>query len=130
MLADDLRLNPSEFELLDVAQLLKHMLGLATEQVPVTERVDRASWKLCCLWYRPTGTAGDQHAAELERFARRIGSDASRFFSVTYQDAFRRLRALLGPDHSEYQGYLQDRYFGESKGTEEGPDVIQSAHRC
>jgi hypothetical protein len=102
VLADDLRANPSQFELLDVAQLLKHMLGLATQQ---------DAWRLCCLWYRPSGAMGDQHAAELDRFAQRIGSDAKRFFSVTYQEAFRRLGDLIGPEHSEYRHYLRDRYF-------------------
>lgn len=103
VLADELRLKPTEFELLDVAQLLKHMLGLASG-------LNR--WRLCCLWFRPSGAMGDQHAAELDRFVQRIGPDASLFFSVTYQDAFRRLEELLGHEHAEYRHYLRDRSSG------------------
>ncbi len=102
-LANELQTNPSEFELLDVAQLLKHMLGLASSG---------STWKLCCLWYRPIGPLGDRHSTEIGHFKDRIGVDANRFFSMTYQEMFSRLGELLGPEHSEYLTYLQDRYFG------------------
>ena len=101
--ADELRANPSQFELLDVAQLLKHMLVLAS---------GGSTWKLCCLWYRPTGALGDEHSNEINHFRDRLGPDASRFFSMTYQDMVARFSGLLGPEHSEYLTYLEDRYFG------------------
>ena len=107
-LADQLRINPAAFELLDVAQLLKHMLGLATNQ----SRTNQTRWRLCCLWYRPVGALGDQHASELDRFAQQIGPDVSRFFALTYQEAFRLLGDVLGQEHLAYQQYLRNRYFG------------------
>ena len=58
-LADQLRMNHAHFEILDVAQLLKHMLGLATNQ----SRTKHTKWRFCCLWYRPAGADGDLHAA-------------------------------------------------------------------
>ena len=52
-LAEDLRDGLLRFELLDAAQLLKHMLGLAR---------CRRRWTLTCLWYSPGGPLSDQHA--------------------------------------------------------------------
>jgi len=104
-LADDLRRDPNQFKLLDAAQLLKHMLGLASSGSP---------WRLCCLWYRPVGEAGDRHATELARFIARIGDDASRFSELSYQEAFRRLVVRLGSGDEAYRNYLADRYFNDA----------------
>jgi hypothetical protein len=105
VLAAKIRQNQAQFDLLDVAQLLKHMLGLASNQ---------QHWRLCCLWYHPGGPAGDKHASEIRHFTEEIGADAIRFSSLTYQELFQRLSRLLGEQHLEYQEYLRDRYFGST----------------
>jgi hypothetical protein len=132
-LANELRENPGQFKVLDAAQLLKHMLGLATNTQAHDEtcasghlsaarskaisrraRTKHKNWRLCCLWYRAGGPQGDLHAAELDRFIEQIGSDKARFAALTYQEAFGQLHALLGPEHSAYQQYLRSRYFATS----------------
>ena len=105
VLADEIRQNRAQFDLLDVAQLLKHMLGLASNQ---------EHWQLLYLWYNPEGPAGDKHTSEIDSFRRLIGADAKRFSSLTYQELFRRLCHFLGKQHLEYQAYLRNRYFGSA----------------
>ncbi|MBN1548907.1 MAG: hypothetical protein JW902_19810 [Syntrophaceae bacterium] len=101
-LAEDLRHKRVQFELLDAAQLLKHMLGLSRCKRP---------WKLLCLWYGPPGPMTDQHMRELNLFSERIGSNSSRFEAVTYQKLFKGLCGELSDDHMEWQSYMRDRYF-------------------
>lgn len=79
MLAEGLRDGAVKFELLDAAQLLKHMLGLALSGHP---------WTLTCFWYSPGGSLSDLHARELAAFGERIGSDSSRFAALTYPGPF------------------------------------------
>ena len=105
VLAEQLRQNRAQFEMLDVAQLLKHMLGLARNQ---------QHWQLCYLWYDPGGPASDKHAKEIDTFRKQIGDDAKRFSSLKYQELFQRLSHFLGDQHLEYQEYLRDRYFGSA----------------
>jgi hypothetical protein len=105
VLAAKIRQNQAQFDLLDVAQLLKHMLGLASNQ---------QHWRLCCLWYHPGGPDGDRHASEIKHFTEEIGADAIRFSSLTYQELFQRLSRFLGEQHLEYREYLRDRYFGSA----------------
>ncbi len=104
--AEDIRDGRLFFELLDAAQLLKHMLGLARSG---------HKWSLCYLWYNPGGLLADQHQKELLQFAQRIGNDSSHFTSLTYQDLFRRLCGLLGEEHAGYTGYLKDRYLADAR---------------
>jgi hypothetical protein len=88
---------------LDVAQLLKHMLGLACHG---------EAWHLCCLWYRVDGLAGDQHKLDLESFSQQLGRDAGRFSSMTYQSLFSRMTASFGTGHADWASYMARRYFG------------------
>ena len=103
--ADDLRNGTLNFELLDVAQLLKHMLGLGRTG---------SRWRLCCLWYRIDGRIGQRHQEELEQFSQKIGADAARFTSLTYQKLFVRIRATIGPEHDAWVSYMEKRYFNEA----------------
>lgn len=103
--AEDLRSGEHKFEFLDVAQLLKHMLGLGRTG---------HRWRLCCLWYRVDGSVGDQHQNELDQFSHKISADTGRFTSQTYQELFIRMRAALGAEHDEWASYLQQRYFEET----------------
>jgi hypothetical protein len=99
--AERLRTGEHDFAVLDVAQLLKHMLALARTG---------SRWTLCCLWYEVPGPIADQHRAELQRFSDALGSDARHFTALTYQQLFARMEPLVGSEHAEYFGYLRDRY--------------------
>ena len=103
--AEDLPNRARDFQLLDVSQLLKHMLGLGRTG---------SRWRLCCLWYRVDGSVGDRHQEELERFSKELGADAARFTSLTYQILFGRIRALIGPEHGAWVSYMGERYFQET----------------
>lgn len=99
--ADDLRSGRHGYRVLDVAQLLKHMLALA---------LSGYRWALCCLWFEIAGTVSDQHRKELNEFASQIGSEAAHFSAVTYQELFDRMKDLVGEEHAEYMAYLRNRY--------------------
>jgi hypothetical protein len=99
--ADRLRAGQHDFSVLDVAQLLKHMLALA--------RTGRR-WTLCCLWYDASGPVADAHRADLRTFAEQIGGDAAHFTALTYQELFARMEQLVGAEHAGYMAYLRDRY--------------------
>lgn len=100
--AGDLRSSTLKFDLLDVAQLLKHMLGLGRTG---------SHWRLCCLWYRVDGSIGERHREELEQFLQKIGADAARFTSLTYQELFGRIKATIGREHDAWVSYMEKRYF-------------------
>jgi hypothetical protein len=103
--AECLRDDAHDFKLLDVSQLLKHMLGLARTG---------SSWRLCCLWYRVDGSVGGRHQEELEHFSQELGADSGRFTSLTYQDLFARVRTIIGPEHDAWVSYMEKRYFQET----------------
>lgn len=100
-IADRLRSGQHTFRLLDVAQLLKHMLALGRCGRP---------WILCCIWYEVPGDAADQHRAELVDFESQLGHCALHFRALTYQELFERMAPVLGKEHQEYAEYLRDRY--------------------
>jgi hypothetical protein len=101
--AEQLRTGQHTFSILDVAQLLKHMLALGRTG---------NRWTLCCLWYEVPGPAADAHRADLRTFATQIGSDAAHFAAMTYQELFSRMDRLVGAEHEGYMAYLRDRYIG------------------
>jgi hypothetical protein len=92
------------FNRLDVPQLLKHMLGLATQK-------PSPDWHLLLLWHRCDEVLAAQMDEEIQRFEGLLGADGTRFSSLTYQEFWERLRASLTRDHSEYVSYIQKRYF-------------------
>jgi len=99
--AERLRDGPPEFAVLDVAQLLKHMLALA--------RTGKR-WTLCCLWYEVPGAIADAHRNDLRKFAAQIGDDAAHLRELTYQELFTRMTEAVGSEHAAYMNYLKDRY--------------------
>ena|SRR5437879_1670820 len=102
--AEALRGQQDDFHnVLDVAQLLKHMLALA---------LSGHHWSLCCLWFEVPGSLADQHRQELTVFtaAAHIGTDAAHFSALTYQELFARMVPFVGQDDSEYIAYLRERY--------------------
>jgi hypothetical protein len=103
--AERLRTGQHEFTVLDVAQLLKHMLALGRTG---------NRWTLCSLWYEVPGPAADAHRAELQKFTSLIGSDAARFTALTYQELFARMERAVGAEDAGYMAYLRDRYVSAS----------------
>lgn len=102
--AEALQTEQHDFNILDVAQLLKHMLALARSG---------QRWSLCCLWFEVPGSLADQHRQELADFAAHIGTDAAHFSALTYQELFARMVPFVGQEDSEYIGYLRDRYMSD-----------------
>jgi len=91
-----------DFNTLDVAQLLKHMLALGRCKQSAT---------LCCLWYDDGGDCAGRHREELARFTELITDDAVAFTSLTYQDVLQRLEPLIRDEDARgYISYLRDRY--------------------
>jgi hypothetical protein len=82
---------------LDAAQLLKHILGLA---------LSGHKWLLCCLWFEVPGLLADQHRRELKTFTTKMGADAVHFSALTYQELFTRMLPFMGQENSEYIGYV------------------------
>lgn len=94
----------TNFQYLDAAQLLKHVLGLH-------RRFAASGFELLYLWYDvPGSTAADEHRAEVERFSQAISAEV-RFRSMTYQALFERL--LPSIEGTDYAAYLRSRYFHE-----------------
>ena len=103
--AERLRTGEHDFTVLDVAQLLKHMLALARTG---------SRWTLCCLWYEVSGPVADAHRADLRTFAAQIGGDAEHFMALTYQELFARMESAAGAEHAPYMAYLRDRYVNDA----------------
>jgi hypothetical protein len=104
--AELLRTEQHHFSVLDVAQLLKHMLALALRF--------GHRWSLCCLWFEVPGSLASQHRQELTDFTAHIGTDAPNFLALTYQELFARMNRFVGQDDSEYIAYLRDRYVSDA----------------
>jgi hypothetical protein len=90
------------FRHLDAAQLLKHMLGLATSH--------KGNSALVYLFYEWPGRESALHQDEIAAFAEAIGSDMP-FHTLTYQGLFAQMRSSLGAAHAAYAEYLEQRYF-------------------
>ena len=103
-LASQLQTRTVSFRHLDVAQLLKHALGLG-KQHP-------GHFELYYIFFDCPGPESIIHRAEVEEFARRVGGDFT-FRWVSYQDMFKVLTREAGPEHSAYMAYLRERYFSE-----------------
>jgi hypothetical protein len=99
--AEALQAGTHQFKVLDVAQLLKHMLALA---------LNAQRWSLCCVWFEVPGAIAARHRDELNDFVLQIGGDAAHFSALTYQELFARMAPFLGQEHAEYGAYLRDRY--------------------
>lgn len=100
-IAESLRDGRHGFHVLDVAQLLKHMLALSRSG---------NGWKLCCLWYEVPGNVAELHSEELLEFKRLLAEDGRYFEALTYQELFGRLSPLVATEHRLYLGYLLQRY--------------------
>jgi len=91
----------TDFEYLDVPQLIKHILGLKSNYP------DRFS--LLYLWYKINSNETKRHEEELKRFSVSIMGEID-FQTMTYQDLFDSIRCLPDVDPSYFE-YLRQRYF-------------------
>lgn len=91
----------TNFEYLDVPQLIKHILGLKSSY--------GSSFCLLYLWYKVNSPEANRHEEELARFSTSV-NDEINFRTMTYQDLFNRIRHLPDVD-SAYIEYLEQRYF-------------------
>jgi hypothetical protein len=103
-LAEAVNAQP-DFHYLDVAQLLKHFLGLH-------RKFTADGFGLLYLWYDvPGSAAANEHRSEVERFSQAISPEV-RFRSLTYQALFECL--LPSVEDTDYAAYLRSRYFHEA----------------
>jgi hypothetical protein len=102
-LAESLHTAGTRYEYLHAAQLLKHCLGLATQQL-------KTRVALLYLFYDAPGKESATHHSESRAFGDAIAEDLD-FSVLTYQDLFRRLCRERTCDSSEYLDYLAERYF-------------------
>jgi hypothetical protein len=100
-LAESVRSGERIFRHLDAPQLLKHALGLA--------RKYSNGFALWYLWYDVGDDEGMVHGREVEEFAACVEPELG-FRAVGYQGLIERLERECGTEHSEYLGYLRDRY--------------------
>ena len=101
-LAEALQAGTEGFRWLDVPQLLKHALGLASA-VP-------GQFSLHYIYFDHPGPEGAVHRAEIARFSTLAG-DEIRFAPRSYQDLFCMLVPHISEQDRHYAAYLQDRYF-------------------
>jgi len=85
---------------LDVAQLLKHTLGLC--------RAAKRGWALRYVWFDADGEAGKTHRKELARFAALGGPDLN-FKAFSYQELTAEFSRMPNVD-PQYLDYLRQRY--------------------
>lgn len=104
-LASELQVGSTKFRHLDVAQLLKHALGLA--------RQHPGHFELHYIFFDCPGPESLVHHAELKEFARRVDGDFQ-FRYGSYQDLFQVLVKEVGPEQVSYVAYLRERYFPTS----------------
>ena len=95
----------TDFEYLDVPQLIKHVLGLKSNY--------RSQFSLLYLWYKMDSNEAKHHEEELARFAICIRDEIG-FQTMTYQDLFNKITRLPDVD-SAYLKYLERRYFSMSE---------------
>jgi hypothetical protein len=105
-LAGALNASSVTFEYLDVAQLLKHALGLRTKHGHKA--------RLWYLWYDVAGQAGQHHGREVEAFTAAVDAEIG-FRAMTYQALIARL-AGRSSDVVAYREYLGTRYGATAHG--------------
>ena len=108
-LAKKLSQNKEEFYHLDVAQLIKHILGLNANHPRKKGRLI-TKYRLLYLWYDVPGEDGMRHRCELEKFAAIAKSDGVRFHHITYQEVITKLFAEYREGNEAYIDYLSERY--------------------
>ncbi len=91
------------FQHLDVPQLLKHSLGMATQC--------GNRFSLFYIYYDCPGPESDLHSDEISHFDSLVGKEL-RFKAMSYQNFFSALEQIELVD-KDYLGYLRERYFNK-----------------
>ena len=89
------------FKFLDAPRLLKHALGIARKMA--------GTFELYYIYFDWNCAEGKAHTAEVTRFEELVGPEIP-FRALTYQQLFKRLDKLVGPDDAAYLEYLHGRY--------------------
>lgn len=92
----------TSFSYLDVPQLLKHILGLATT-------FGHTGFELLYLWYEVPSPEAEKHRKEIEAFKDHI-RDEVHFRDMTYQELFENIKKCPTAE-DRYISYLAERYF-------------------
>lgn len=108
-LAKQISQDNKEFKYLDVAQLIKHILGLSANY-PKKDGNSNVKFKLLYLWYDVLGKDGAEHRKEIEQFADVAQKDNIIFSHVSYQDVITTLATNYYKGNENYIDYLTDRY--------------------
>lgn len=103
-LANEIR---GQWKYLDAPQLLKHVLGLRSEQ-------PEATVQLIYVWYDTNFDDAKAHRAEVERFSDSITGDVVRFSAISYQELFKSLLDSCPDSSPGWAAYLSERYFSIS----------------
>lgn len=92
----------SNFQYLDAAQLIKHILGLKNSKY-------KENFTLLYLWYDVPGTEeSKEHQKEIEAFASIAKADGIDFRHITYQKVIDNLNKLCPEEcHQDYINYLK-----------------------
>jgi len=89
------------YEYLDAAQLIKHLLGLSSQN---------KNYKLCYLYYCVSSEQMKKHSEELKDFQERL-NNCIIFKAMSYQEFFNELKLKLkNNEHKNYLDYMKDRY--------------------
>jgi len=95
----------TEFQYLDVPQLIKHILGLNC--------CYSSGFSLLYLWYKIDSKEATEHEENLARFSDWIKGEIN-FQTMTYQELFDKIKCISNVD-SAYLKYLEQRYFSVSR---------------
>lgn len=104
-LANDINVGHDHYQFLDVPQLLKHSLGLATQL--------SGQFALYYMYFYWPCPEHERHCDEISRFDDRVGLEVQ-FRAVTYQDIFSSLQRFRNSIDPSYLGYLRSRYFSNA----------------
>lgn len=101
MIVDEMR---GRWDYLDTPQLLKHLLGLRSED-------PKAKVRLLYLWFETRLADSAAHKSEIVQFQDLIRNDDVEFRAVSYQEVFARLGQSGAQPTPHWDGYLRQRYF-------------------
>lgn len=95
----------NKYSHLDAAQLIKHILGLRTDdKISKDKKIT-----LLYLWYDIPGIEGYEHRQEIENFKEIAKADGIDFRHITYQKVIEYLKNYEN-EHKDYIDYLVERY--------------------
>lgn len=108
-LAEDIFKANKEFQYLDVAQLIKHVLGLLSY-----DPENNKKFRLVYLWYNAFGEDGFKHSCEISELSSIFNEDV-KFQSITWQEVIIKLFHSDIKDGSnnnalDYKNYITERY--------------------